>query len=121
MQEGLSKGNMKAEIISLPATRQGKISFMLIVVMPILFSFGFSLANGLYQSVPAGKTIIADISARPLLALSMLTGNVCGIAAFITGLQVLMKKKERSIFVIISTILGGLLLLFLAGEIIFPH
>jgi hypothetical protein len=111
--------NMKVNLM--PKTNLGRWSIGFIVVMPILFYLGFSLARGLYQSVPAGKTIIADISARPVLALSMLTGNTCGIAAFFTGIQALIKEKERSIFVIISTIVGGLVLLFLAGEIVFPH
>ncbi len=107
------------EVSLTPKTNLGRRSVGFIVAMPILFFLGFSLARGLYQSVSAGKTIIADISARPVLALSMLLGNICGIVAFFTGIQALIKKKERSIFAITSTIIGGLLLLFLAGEINF--
>lgn len=112
---------MKSKTLSPPVTRQGKLSLIFLITMPILFSFGFSLARGFYSSVQSGETIIADIFKRPLLALSMITGHICGVGAFITGIQAITKKKERSIFVFISAMTGGLVLVFLAGEILFPH
>jgi Na+/melibiose symporter-like transporter len=104
-----------------PKTRLGKWSLGLIVAMPILFFVGASFTNSLYESVPAGNTILEDITKRPALALTMLAGMVSGISAFITGLTAIIKKKERAPLVYISTIVGALLLLFLIGEILFPH
>ena len=104
-----------------PITTLGKWSVGLIVAMPILFIFGSSLTNSLYNTSPAGKTLLADISARPALALTMLTGMVAGISAFIAGLLAIIRQKENAILVYISTVVGALLLLFLIGEIVFPH
>lgn len=104
-----------------PITTLGKWSVGLIVAMPILFIFGSSLTNSLYKSIPAGRTILEDISARPALALTMLAGMVDGILAFIAGLLAIIRQKENAILVYISTVVGALLLLFLIGEIVFPH
>jgi hypothetical protein len=89
--------------------------------MAILFLIGSSLAGSLYGSVASGSTILADIAARPALALAMLAGMGAGLSAFIVGLVALVKQKENAILVYLSTAIGGLLALFLAGEVAFPH
>ena len=104
----------------IPVTPLGKWSVGLIVAMPILFILGTSLTNSLYASVPAGGTIMADIAARPALALTMLAGMAAGISAFVTGV-IAIAKKERAILVYVACAIGGLLLIFLAGEFGFPH
>jgi hypothetical protein len=105
----------------MPRAALGKWSIGLIIAMPLLFTIGSSFTNTIYDSVPAGKTILADINARPFLALFMLTGMAAGVAAFIAGLTSIIKHKERTLLVYISTLIGGLLILYLIGELIFPH
>ena len=105
----------------MPKTNSGKWSVGLILAMFVLFFIGMSLTNTLYESVPAGGTILADIGARPVLALSMLAGFGAGISAFVTGLIAIIRQKERTILVFVSTLVGAALLLFLIAEIIFPH
>jgi hypothetical protein len=105
----------------MPETSLGKWSVALIVAMPILFTIGTSLTNSLYKSIPAGETILADIVARPALALTMLAGMVVGVSAFIVGLFAILRHKERALLVYISSLIGAFLVLFLAGEILFPH
>jgi hypothetical protein len=46
---------------------------------------------------------------------------VAGIAAFITGLLAIIRQKEHALLVYISSSIGALLVLFLAGELLFPH
>lgn len=104
-----------------PRTAQGWWSVGLIIVMPILFTIGSSFSNSLYDSVPAGKSILADVGARPYLALTMLAGMLAGISAFIVGLWDIIKKSEKAILVYVATALGGLLILYLVGELAFPH
>ncbi len=89
--------------------------------MPILFIIGTSFTNSLYQSVPAGETILADIAARPALALTMLAGMGAGILALITGLLAIFRQREKAILVYISSSIGALLMLFLVGELLSPH
>jgi hypothetical protein len=105
----------------MPKTKLGWWSLGLIIVMPILFWLGMTFTDTLYEGVSAGGTILKDVAARPALALSMLSGMGTGIAAFITGMIAIVKKKERALLVYASTVLGALLILYLAAEIAFPH
>lgn len=104
-----------------PHTALGWWSLGLILAMPVLFTIGMSFTDTIYESVPAGRSIAADIAARPALALTMLAGMASGISAFLTGLWAVVRKKERALLVYISTIVGTVFILFLSGEILFPH
>lgn len=110
-----------SHVLGGPHTRSGKWSIGLFVAMPILFLLGNLSMNLFYPSVPAGNTILGDLAARPALALSMLAGIASGIFAFVTGFVALVREKERSLFVYLSTGAGGLLLFFVVGEFTSPH
>lgn len=106
-----------------PKTGLGKWSIGFIAIAPILFYIvyiGMSLV-GFYESVPAGKTILHDVAARPWLALSMLGGFFSGIAAFLFGVIGILKKKDYSVLVFIPTLLGLFVLLLTLAEVSFPH
>ncbi len=105
----------------LPKTSSGKWSLILIVAMPVFFFIGFSFKDWLYSSVLSGSTILQDIGRRPLLALMMLSGMAAGTSAFFVGITAVIKQKEHALLVYISTLLGALVILFLSGEVIFPH
>ena len=108
-------------ITILPKIRLGWWSLGLIVAMPVLFFIGMSFTNLLYESVPAGGTILNDIAVRPALALTMLAGMASGISAFVIGLIAIIRQKERAVLVYGATLIGAFLILFLLGELIFPH
>jgi hypothetical protein len=105
----------------LPKTKLGWWSIGLIAGMLLLFIIGTSLVDLLYDSIPAGDTILEDISARPALALSMLSGMAAGISAFITGLLAMVREKERALLVYLSSLIGALFIIYLAMELSFPH
>ncbi len=105
----------------IPETAPGIRAVGLIIAMPILFAVGSSFTDSLYESIPAGRTIPEDITTRPYLALTMLAGMAAGISAFILGLLSILKHKEHALLVYLSTGIGGLLILFLAAEVAFPH
>ena len=105
----------------IPKTKLGRWSLGLAAAMPVLFFIGMSFTNFLYKSVPAGGTILKDIAVRPALALTMLSGMVSGISAFVTGLIAIIRQKERAILVYGATLIGALLIIFLLGEFISPH
>ena len=94
----------------MPKTKSGQWSLGLIIAMPLLFIIGTSFTTSLYQSVPSGDTIVADIAVRPALALTMLAGMAAGILAFITGLLAIIKQKEKAILVVISSLIGALVI-----------
>jgi hypothetical protein len=105
----------------MPKTTPGKWSLILIILVPLLLAAGTSLASSLYAAVPAGDTILADIAAHPALALTMLAGFACGIAACVTGLLAILRRKERALLVYLSTLLGAGVIVFLVLEFAFPE
>lgn len=123
MKTGARKG-LQVRVLSppqiqhMPKTALGKWSFGLIVAMPALFFAGASFTQSLYKSVSAGNTIAEDIIGRPALAVTMLAGTVSGMLSFITGFIAIARDKEHARLVYGATIIGALLLLFLAGEVL---
>lgn len=104
----------------IPKTILGKYSVGLIIVMPICFYVGTSFVS-FYSGVPAGETILQDVITRPGVAISMLTGFISGIVAFPIGLISITRKKDHSVLVFLSTIMGFLVLIWCLAEILFPH
>jgi hypothetical protein len=105
----------------MPRSTLGKWSIGLIVAMPLLFTIGMSFTHSLYESVPAGGTILRDIAVRPALALTMLAGMAAGVSAFVTGLLSILRQKDHALLVYVSSLIGALLMLFLIAEVAFPH
>ena len=103
----------------IPKTTLGRWSVGLIIAMPIFFYIGMSFVS-FYESVPAGKTIPHDIVARPGVALSMLAGFISGIAAFLTGIVGITRRKDHSVLIFLSTVLGFLMLLWCLAQFLFP-
>jgi hypothetical protein len=103
-----------------PKSHLGKWSIGLIVAMPVFFYIGMSFVD-FYSSIPAGRTIPHDIIARPGIALPMLAGFISGLTAFFTGIIGIIRKKDRSILVFLSTVMGFFVLLWCLAEILFPH
>ncbi len=103
-----------------PKATLGKWSAGLIVVMPVFFYIGMSFVS-FYKSIPAGKTISHDIIVRPGVALSMLAGFISGIVAFFVGAISITRKKDYSVLVFLSTVIGFLVLLWCLSEILFSH
>ena len=104
-----------------PKTILSKWSVGLIIAMFVLFFLGSSFTSWLYEGIPSGDTLLADIAARPAIGLTMLTGMASGVASFVTGLLAIIKLKERSLLVYISTVIGALVTIFLIAEMIFPE
>jgi hypothetical protein len=46
-----------------PEDTLGKCSVALIVAMPVLFIIGAPFRNTIYQTIPAGRTVLAGIGA----------------------------------------------------------
>ena len=104
----------------LPKSGWGWWSIGLIVVMPVLFFLGMFFASGMYAAVPAGGNLLKDIAVRPGLVLSMLAGFAAGAAAFIIGLLAIIRRKERALLVYLSSLIGAVVILLVAGMMLFP-
>ncbi len=84
------------------------ISFFLFLILFFLFvSFGER----------GGDTLFSNLK----LTIPMFLAVISAIGSFFTGIISIFKNKERGILVFLSTILGFLILLWVLGEILFPH
>ena len=97
-----------------PKTNLGKRSAWLIFTFAVsLGSFGILVASG----QRGGATFFSN----PILTVPALIAATAGISAFFTGLSSIIRRKERSISVYLAVGFGFVTLVFVLGEIIFPH
>jgi len=107
-----NKNNMKLNFI--PKTCLGKWSVILIVFFFLFFAvFWVFVVSG----QRGGDTFFSNL----FLTIPMLLAASSGIIAFFTGIISIINKKERSIFVFLSTLIGFFILFFCLGEVLFPH
>lgn len=102
-------------IIFIPKFTLGRWSVGLIIAFFVLLAIGNFIVK--IQGPRADQTFFDN----PILSIPMLLAGASGIAAFFTGIIAIVKKKERAVLVIVSTLLGFFILIFVIGEFIFPH
>jgi len=112
----MKKGKKKKEIseIFLPQTKLGKISVWLITIsflLIILMRFFVALGQ------TGGETFFDNL----YLGIPGILAGISIVSAFFTGIWSIIRHKERSVFVFISTFIGFLALIFLIGEFTVPH
>ncbi len=98
----------------MPISSLGKWSFWLFIAL-LLFFVVFQILDLSGQS--GGETFLDNL----FISVPMFIASASGILAFFTGIIAIIKKKERSIFVYISTLVGLFVLWFIIGEILLPH
>ena len=108
---------MKVDFV--PKTRLGQWSVRLIVAFLLLF-FLAQIVVAVGRSQGAFETGSLNVY-QILIPAAIIPAGICGVAAFLTGLISIIKHKEHSILVFISTIIGFLVLTFVLGEFLFPH
>jgi hypothetical protein len=98
----------------LPQTLLGKWSVGLIISFLLLFVLAqIIVATG----QRGGDTFFSNLA----ISIPMLLAAICAAAAFFTGIIAIIKSKERSIPVFLTTLMGLFVLIFCLGEIISPH
>ncbi len=102
------------EVYLLPKTRLGKLSIGLIIAFFLLLITSMLIVA---SGQEGGETIFDNL----WISIPMISGVICAIASFITGIISIIRKKERAILVFISTAIGLLVLWFVIGEILVPH
>ena len=104
----------KIKLNLIPKTNLGKWSIALIIVFFLLLSLFFLLVN---LGERGGATFFSNLK----LTIPMLAAGTSAITSFVTGVISIIKKKERSILVILASILGFLVLLYIIAEFSSPH
>jgi hypothetical protein len=98
----------------IPKTQLGKWSVWLIIAFIVLFIlFQILVASG----QRGGATFFSNLA----LSIPMFIAGISGISAFFTGIIGIIKNKEWSVLVFLSTIVGFLILFFVLGEFLVPH
>lgn len=101
-------------MMKMPKIHLGKWSVGLIVVFFLFFAI-FNLL------VASGQRGGATFFSNPLLSIPISLAGISGVSSFLTGIISIVKSKERPVFVFASTAIGLFILVFIAGEILFPH
>ncbi|MFH1209212.1 MAG: hypothetical protein V1663_00265 [archaeon] len=98
----------------LPQTKLGKISVWLITVSFLLLAL---MRFFVFLGQRGGETFFDNL----YLGIPGILAGISIISAFFIGIWSIIKYKERSVFVFISTLIGLIGLFFLIGEITVPH
>lgn len=98
----------------MPRTKLGEWSAILIVVMLVSLAMFYSFVSA---GERGGMTFFSNL----LLAIPMLIAGISGIAAFVIGLITMIKYRERSVLVYITSAIGLFVLVFVSAEVLFPH
>ena len=97
-----------------PSTRAGKWALGFIVAFVLFLMIFFVLVN---SGLKGGDTFFSN----PALAITILISGLSGVAAFVSGLTGMVKFNERSVLVIIATLIGAFVLWWMLAEIFSPH
>lgn len=98
----------------MPKTKIGKWSVGLLIAFIVFLVIGnIIVASG----QEGGDTIFDNL----YISIPMILAALCAIAALITGLVSIIKNKERSVLVIIATLIGLIITWFVFGELLIPH
>jgi len=98
----------------MPTTLLGKWSISLAIALTALFVL-FQVLVALGER--GGETFFSNL----MLTIPIILAGISGVLAFLTGILGIIRSRERSILVFLSTMIGFFVLLFILGEILFPH
>lgn len=110
---------IKISNLFIPRTFLGKLSIVLIILSLVFFFIFFIFFIILIPILAIGRNLTTEDFFGVLpLAIPELLGMICGISAFFTGLISIVKKKERCIFVYLSTLIGMIVTILSLKEIL---
>ncbi len=111
---GNGRYNQSVKVHFLPKTRPGRWSIWLILGFILFFTVFFLF-------VAAGQRGGATFFSNLYLTVPVVIAAVSGISAFFVGIIGVIRSRERSVIVYLSTLFGFLILLYCLAEFIFPH
>ena len=98
----------------MPKTKLGKLSVGLLGGFVILLVIFFLL-------IASGQRGGATFFSNLYLAVPFILAGICGVISFVCGMVAIVKTKEHSVLVYISTFIGFFVTLYLFAEIAYPH
>lgn len=101
-------------MLNMPKTRTGKCSVGFIIAFFVLLAL-------LQILVASGQRGGNTFFSNPLLAVTGITAGTSGVLSFFIGIFSIIKHKERSVWVYLTTLVGLFILIFVLGEILATH
>lgn len=98
----------------MPRTRFGKATLVLLAAAVALFLFQLLL-------VAAGQRGGDTFSSNLVISIPALLAGACAIAMLVTGLIGIIAARERSVWVVVATMIGLIVAVFVIGEALGPH
>ena len=98
----------------IPDSWQGKLSIWLIFLFFVFIGLFFIFIN---LGERGGNYFFSNLK----LTISIMFAGLFGIGSLISGTISLIKDKERSVLVFLSTLIGFLVFLWILLEFLFPH
>jgi hypothetical protein len=98
----------------LPGTKAGENSLYLFLGFVVFFGIFWLLV---WSGQRGGMGFFDNLH----LAIPFLIAAFFGISEFVVGVYSIFWKKERSLAIFLVTLWGGIVTLFISGEILTPH
>ena len=111
---GNGRYNQSVKIHFLPKTKPGRWSIWLILGFILFYAVFFVFVAAGQRG---GDTFFSNL----YLTVPVVIAALSGISAFFVGIIGVIKDRERSILVYLTTLFGFCILLFCLAEIVFPH
>jgi hypothetical protein len=105
-------GGRAGGVLAMPSTKLGWWSVWLMVAFAVMFVVNQAVFMNLPESVPWRTSVL------PFYGIAMLA---CGLAAGVTALIAIIRKRERSWLVWLPLLAGLNVVFLLVGEFAFPH
>lgn len=112
MQNKVKIINMRKFLV--PTSEYGKKTLWLILLFWV-FIVIFRIV--ILMGYRGGDTFFS----QPALFIPISLAGLCAVAAFFVGFISMIKDRDRSLFVILTTAFGGFVLYFILGELLYPH
>jgi len=102
------------KIVFIPKSNFGLLSLIAILLFGIFLTIFYIFV---YLGERGGETFFSNMK----LAIPITIAGLSGTLSFLFGIVAIFQKKDRSVFLYISTVLGFLIFLYIIAEIFSTH
>ncbi len=109
----------KSRFFKTPSTPSGRTALRLTGVFVLAMVVFYTTVFSGFQDIERGTAAFIALTAVRVLIIG--TAAICAVLGGVIGLRAVAAKGERSFLVLLSIIIGAFVVVFVAGELLFPH